>query len=224
MSPLLGLAACGKLRTMPWPAGSLIAFVVSLSFAAGLNVYATVFALGLAARMHWAMLPQNLHLLEDRWVIAASGALFLLEFVADKIPGVDVVWNVLHTFVRIPLAAVVAFAATAPLEPGQRVLVTCLGAAVAAVAHGSKTAARVAVTASPEPISNAVLSTAEDGVALGLTGLAMHHPMVSGAAVCALSCGAALLCWWAGRRTLRFVRSSLQKIARRFSATAGQPG
>src|SRR5206468_11090220 len=106
-----------------------------------------------------------------------SGALFLGEFVADKIPGLDLVWNALHTFIRIPAAALMAYAAGANLTPMQKLLVAAAAAGVAAVAHSSKTAARVAVTPSPEPLSNIALSATEDVGAIGLTWLGTHHPL-----------------------------------------------
>ena len=160
--------------------GSLVAFLVAVSFAAGLNVYATAATLGLLARLHWCVLPPGLEVLEHTWVIVAGAALFCLEFVADKIPLFDVVWNAVHTFVRVPVAALLAYRATSQLSPGMQVLATVLSAAVATVAHTSKTGARVAVTPSPEPASNIALSSAEDIGAIGLTWVATHHPYVAG--------------------------------------------
>ena len=157
--------------------------IIAVSFAAGLNVYATICSLGLMARLHWITLPGELGALADTWIIAASGVLFLAEFVGDKIPAFDLVWNALHTFVRIPLAALMAYAAGANLPPMQKLMVTLVAGIVAAVAHGSKTAARVAVTPSPEPVSNIALSTAEDVAAVGITWLATHHPIATGITV-----------------------------------------
>lgn len=161
--------------------------IIAVSFAAGLNVYATICSLGLMARLHWITLPGELGALADTWIIAASGALFVAEFVGDKIPAFDVLWNALHTFVRIPLAALMAYAAGANLPPMQKVMVTAVAAVVAAVAHSSKTAARVAVTPSPEPVSNIALSTAEDVAAVGLTWFATHHPIATGITVAAIT-------------------------------------
>ena len=181
---------------------TLAAIVITLSFAAGLNVYATVFSLGAMARLHWIMLPDGLGSLSDTWIMVASGVLFGVEIFADKVPGFDVIWNALHTFVRIPVAALLAYGVGTHLSPEMHVLVTCLGATIAAVAHGSKTAMRVAVTPSPEPISNIGLSTAEDGVAVGLTWLVMHHPLVAGGTVIVLclACGIGV---WLGVKLVR---------------------
>jgi hypothetical protein len=112
-------------------------------------------------------------------VIGASAALFAAEFVADKIPGLDLVWNALHTFVRIPVAALLAYGATTHLSPAMQLLAVAVGSGIALAAHGSKTAVRAAVTPSPEPVSNIALSTTEDVAAVGLSWLVTVHPWVS---------------------------------------------
>jgi hypothetical protein len=162
------------------PPGELFALLAAIGFAAGLNLYATVAVLGLLARFGHLPLPPGLQLLHSWPVIAASVALFLIEFFADKIPAFDLIWNALHTFVRVPVAGLLAFQATSQLSPGEQLLATLVGAAVALAAHGGKTAARAAVTPSPEPISNITLSLGEDVLAVGLTWLATRHPYVAG--------------------------------------------
>jgi hypothetical protein len=157
----------------------LIAFLAAISFAAGLNLYATVAVLGLLGRFGHLPLPSGLHLLESWIVIGASSALFFIEFFADKIPAFDLVWNALHTFVRVPAAALIAYEATKPLSPEQQLFATLLGAAVALAAHGGKTAMRAAVTPSPEPLSNISLSVVEDVLAVGLAWLATRHPYIA---------------------------------------------
>ncbi len=171
-------------------AANVAALIVAVSFAAGLNVYATVLTLGVLAKMHWVMLPGGLEGLANPWIIGASAALFAGEFVMDKIPGIDLVWNALHTFVRIPVAALLAYAASSHLSPELKVLATCAGAALAMLAHGSKTALRTAVTPSPEPVSNIALSTSEDALAVGLTWTATHHPLIAGGVTAVLAVGA----------------------------------
>ena len=131
--------------------GTIASLVIAISFAAGLNVYATVCTLGILAQFHWVELPGSLGALANPWIIGASGVLFLIEIFADKIPAFDLVWNALHTFIRVPIAALMAFAASSHLTPAQQLVVTCAGAGIAAIAHSSKTAARVLVTPSPEP-------------------------------------------------------------------------
>ena len=164
---------------MNFSPSTIAALVIAASFAAGLNVYATVLTLGVLARLHWAVLPGGLEMLGDWWVIGASAALFAAEFVADKIPGLDLVWNALHTFVRIPVAALLAYGATTHLSPQMQLLAVAVGSAIALAAHGSKTAVRAAVTPSPEPVSNIALSTTEDAAAVGLSWLVTVHPWAS---------------------------------------------
>ena len=160
-------------------AGTLVPVIVAVSFAAGLNVYATVAALGLLGRFGAFPLPPELHLLSSPWVIAASLVLFFIEFFADKIPVFDLAWNALHTFIRIPVAALLAYGAAAHLSPVMQAACAALGGLVALAAHGGKTAARAAVTASPEPFSNAVLSAGEDVLSVGLVWFAGQHPVLA---------------------------------------------
>src|SRR5579862_2577527 len=158
----------------------LTGLLIATSFAAGLNLYATVATLGLLAHYNVLVLPPGLDLLNNWYVIAASTALFAVEFFADKVPAFDLIWNALHTFIRVPVAGLLAYQATSQLSPERQLLATLLGAAVALAAHGGKTAARAAVTPSPEPFSNITLSLGEDVLAIGLTWLATRHPYVAG--------------------------------------------
>lgn len=162
------------------PASELFALLTAIGFAAGLNLYATVAALGLLARFGHLPLPPGLALLQSWPIIGGSTALFAVEFFADKVPAFDLIWNALHTFIRIPVAALLAYRATSQLSPGHQLLAALLGAAVAFIAHGGKTAARAAVTTSPEPLSNISLSLGEDVVAVGLTWMAARHPYIAG--------------------------------------------
>jgi hypothetical protein len=165
------------LTGMRFGGSELAGLIVAISFAAGLNVYATVATLGLLAHAGLLDLPSGLHLLASWWVIAASGVLFAIEFFADKIPVFDLFWNALHTFVRIPVAALIAYGAASQLSPEKQLLAALAGGAIALAAHGGKTAARVAVTPSPEPVSNFALSAGEDTLAVFLTWLATRHPI-----------------------------------------------
>jgi hypothetical protein len=148
-------------------------------------VYLTVAVLGLLGRFHVLQLPPGISVLDHTWVIALAIALSVVEAIADKIPYFDLVWNALHTFIRIPAAALLAYQASNSLSPGEHALVTVVAAAIAAAAHTAKTSARVAVSASPEPVSNAVLSTSEDVAAAGITWLATVHPFVGAGIVVA---------------------------------------
>ena len=159
----------------------LAALIIATSFAAGLNVYATLATLGLLSHAGVIALPASLHLVSNWWVIGASLALFAVEFFADKVPAFDLVWNALHTFVRIPIAALLAFGATSSLSPQMQLLSALAGAGIAFAAHGGKTAVRAAITPSPEPVSNIALSASEDVVAVFLTWFATRHPYASAA-------------------------------------------
>ena len=194
------------LRDMRFGGPELVGLIVALSFAAGLNVYATVATLGLLARAGVLDLPTGLHLLTSWWVIAASGALFAVEFFADKIPAFDLVWNALHTFVRVPAAALMAYGAAAQLSPEKQLLATLAGGAIALAAHSGKTAARAAVTPSPEPASNIALSTGEDTLAIFLTWVASSHPIVAGSVVVAFLVGIVVL--------IRFVVRAMKGLVR----------
>ena len=184
-----------------------MALIVAISFAAGLNVYATVATLGLLAHTRWLELPPGLHLLTNWWVIGASIALFVIEFFADKIPAFDLFWNALHTFVRIPVAALMAYGATSQLSPEMQLLATLAGGAIALAAHGGKTAARVAVTPSPEPISNIALSAGEDTLAVFLTWLATQHAIAAGVIAAVLLLAIAIAMRWIVRTIISAFRS-----------------
>lgn len=193
---------------MAFTAANIAALVIAASFAAGLNIYATVLTLGILARTHWVALPPGLDSLGHTWVLVVCGILFAIEFVADKIPGFDMIWNGLHTAVRAPVAALVAYHASSQLSPEMQVLATALGAAIALAAHSSKTAIRAAVTPSPEPVSNIALSSTEDVVAVGLTWFATHHPFLAAGTAIVLMVAAVLAAW----ALLRAVRKPLKKL------------
>jgi len=184
----------------------IVALLIAVSFAAGLNVYATVATLGLLGHFHAIALPQSLHLLTTWPIIAASVALFGVEFFADKIPAFDLVWNALHTFIRVPVAALLAFEAASSLSPGEQLAATLAGGLIAFIAHGGKTAARAAVTPSPEPISNITLSMGEDVLAVFLTWMATWKPYIAAAIACILILIVILL--------LRFVLRALGSLFR----------
>lgn len=181
---------------MSLPPNELVALLIAVSFAAGLNVYATVATLGLLGRFGWLALPASLHLLAGWPIIVASVVLFGVEFFADKIPAFDLVWNALHTFIRVPVAALLAYQATASLTPGEQLAATLAGGAIAFIAHGSKTAVRAVVTPSPEPFSNITLSLGEDALAVLLTWMAAWKPYVAGAIAAVLVLISLLLIRW----------------------------
>jgi hypothetical protein len=184
------------LEAVRLPPNEVAAALVAISFAAGLNVYATLATLGLLAHAGVLPLPPALHLITNWWVIGASLALFLVEFFADKVPAFDLLWNALHTFIRVPVAALLAYEATSQLSPEKQLIATLLGGAIALAAHGGKTAVRAAVTPSPEPLSNIGLSLGEDALAIFLTWFATQHPYVAATlAICFLAVIILLLRW-----------------------------
>jgi len=195
-------------------ASELLALLVATSFAAGLNLYATVATLGLLARGGVLPLPATLQLLGNWYVIAISGVLFLIEFFADKIPAFDLIWNALHTFIRVPIAALLAYRATAQLSPTEQMLCAIVGGAIALAAHGGKTAARAAVTPSPEPISNISLSAGEDAFAVFLTWFATRHPFVAAAIVVCLLGVIITLMRWVARALRALFRGAEQELAK----------
>src|SRR5258708_28481328 len=142
---------------IPFTPQEMLAIVVGASFAAGLNVYATVAVLGLLARAELFSLPASLHVVEAWPTIAAAIALFIIEFVADKIPGFDLIWNALQTFVRVPVAGLLAYGATAQLSPGGQLASAVLASGIAFAPHGGNTAVRAPVLPSPEHVSNICL-------------------------------------------------------------------
>jgi hypothetical protein len=202
---LPGIALAGTVFAGP----QLAALIVAVSFAAGLNVYATVATLGLLAHFRLIVLPVGLHLLDNWWVTGAALVLFAIEFFADKIPAFDLFWNALHTFVRIPVAALIAFGATSQLSPQMQLLATLAGGLIALVAHGGKTAARVAVTPSPEPVSNFALSAGEDTLAVFLTWLATQHPIAAALIAAVFLIAIVVMVRWVVRTIVRAFRSPL---------------
>lgn len=190
-----------------------VAMLAGTSFAAGLNVYATVGALGLLARAGVIHLPATLDLLQSWWIIGISLAMFGLEFFADKVPGFDLIWNAMQTFVRVPVAAYLAYAATSHLSFGMQIASAALGGAIAFAAHGGKTALRAAVTPSPEPFSNMALSLGEDIGAISLSWVAVQHPYVAAAVVAVLLVVVILMVRW----VVRALRSLFRRAGAAFS-------
>ena len=190
----------------------LFAVLTAISFAAGLNVYATVATIGLLAHISTFPLPSGLQLLSNWYVIGCCVALFLIELFADKIPVFDLLWNALHTFVRVPVAALLAYRATAQLSPGWQLTATLLGGAIALAAHGGKTALRAAVTPSPEPVSNVALSLGEDALAVFLTWFATRHPYWAALISLGFVLAIVILMRWVVRALRRMLRRAREEV------------
>ncbi|HYH00815.1 MAG TPA: DUF4126 domain-containing protein [Terriglobales bacterium] len=200
---------------MSFGGAEVVGILAGASFAAGLNVYATVATLGLMARAGVLELPASLHLIDNWWTIGAAFALFALEFVADKIPAFDLIWNALQTFVRVPIAALLAYGAAAQLPPWQQATAAALGGGIGLAAHGGKIAARAAVTPSPEPFSNMGLSLVEDVVAILLTWFAATHPYITAAIVAVLLLLIVLAIRFVLRAMKRLYRGAVRLVEQR---------
>jgi len=157
-------------------------------------------------------LPPQLHLLSNWWIIAAALTLFAVEFFADKVPAFDLIWNALHTFIRVPVAALLAWQATTALSPGEQLAATLAGGLIAFIAHGGKTAMRTVVTPSPEPISNMSLSLGEDVLAVSLTWFATVHPLMAASVTAVFLLLALLLIRWIWKALNALFRSAQESF------------
>lgn len=157
---------------------STLSLALGTAWTSGINLYATVTVLGLLQKFGSTKLPGGLDVLDNWWIIGVAGGLYLVEFFADKIPYVDSVWDVVHTFIRVPAGAVVAYAATNQLDPGITIPATLVGGGLAFSSHGTKAALRVGANLSPEPVSNWMLSLVEDVVAFVGAILAVFAPVI----------------------------------------------
>jgi hypothetical protein len=172
-----------------------LGFSLGTSFASGLNVYATVAAAGLFQRFGVVQLPDSLQVLANPFVIGLAAILFIIEFVADKIPYVDSAWDALHTFIRPPAAALIAYSAFGEVPTEWKTGAALLAGGVALTSHGAKATTRAAANTSPEPVSNWILSLAEDGLAVFLAWMAAEHPLITAAVVVVLVIVAVLVIW-----------------------------
>jgi hypothetical protein len=157
---------------------SQLALAGGLAWASGIRLYATIFIVGLLGRAGYLDLPQQLAILEHTWVLVASGVMVVGEFLADKVPGFDSVWDTIHTFIRIPAGAFLAWGAMGDATPEAKMAAAILGGLVTGGTHLAKSGSRAVINTSPEPISNWTASFCEDGLVLGGLFLAISHPLV----------------------------------------------
>ncbi|HSM75269.1 MAG TPA: DUF4126 domain-containing protein, partial [Desulfobacterales bacterium] len=155
---------------------NIIALTMGVGWASGINLYAAIFMLGLMGATGSIALPPDLLVLTDPMVLFAAGAMYLVEFVTDKIPGVDTSWDALHTFVRIPAGALLAAGAVGDVNPAVALAAAILGGGLAAGAHATKAGARALINTSPEPFSNWSASVAEDLLVVAGLWTALHYP------------------------------------------------
>jgi hypothetical protein len=157
---------------------STLSLALGTAWTSGINLYATVTILGMLQKFGATKLPMGLTVLDNWWIIGIAAFLFAVEFFADKIPYVDSVWDVVHTFIRVPAGAVMAYAATNEMDPTVATVATLLGGGLALSSHGTKSALRATANLSPEPVSNWILSLAEDAIAIVGSLLAVFLPVV----------------------------------------------
>lgn len=156
---------------------------LGFSFAAGINLYLTVAILGLASRYGWVALPPQYQVFDNPWIIGTALALYVIEFVADKVPWIDSIWDAVHTVVRPVGGALIAVATLGQASPATETIVGLLGGALAAGTHFGKAGTRLMANASPEPFSNWILSLLEDAFVVGLGFLALKYPLAAGVIV-----------------------------------------
>ena len=197
-----------------------LGFALGTSFASGLNLYATVAAAGLFERFGIVHLPEPLQVLSHPMVLGLALVLFVIEFIADKIPYVDSVWDAVHTFIRPPAAAFLSYSAFAGGVPEQwKIGAALLAGSVALTSHGAKATTRAAANVSPEPVSNWTLSFVEDSIAVFLAWFAATYPVLTAVLTAILVILALLLIW----RLFRFFRQVLARFGRRPSGAEPAP-
>lgn len=186
-----------------------LSLVLGAGFSSGLNLYATIATLGLLERFGVIHLPPQLQILAHPVVLAIAGVLYVMEFLADKVPYVDSVWQAVHTFIRPPAAALLAFSATAAAPEVWRWGAALLAGGIALTSHGTKASARAAANLSPEPFSNWALSFGEDVLAVWLTWFATAHPVVAIVVVSVLF----LISLYLLYHLFHFLRRTIRKLA-----------
>jgi hypothetical protein len=187
----------------------LIALAAVLGFASGIRLYSVLLVVGLVGLAGWVELPSGLAILQHPFVLIAAGVMFLVEFVADKIPGVDSLWDGIQTFIRIPAGAALAAGVFGGLDSAAwTTTAAILGGTLAATSHFTKAGTRAAANTSPEPFSNIALSVAEDIAVGGLLWLVMTYPWVAAAIVGVL----VLIALWLLPKLVRFVRRVLRAL------------
>jgi hypothetical protein len=188
-----------------------LGFAMGSAWLSGINLYATVLTLGLLQKFNLAHLPGDLGYLSNDWVIGLAATLYVVQFIADKIPAVDSVWDAIHTFIRVPAGAILAATAFGHFDPQIRLLALLVGGGIALSSHSVKATTRLAVNTSPEPFSNIAVSLLEDATTVGGTLLMAVHPAVLIGIVLVAIAGMAFL-------VRRISRSLRRRFGRKASA------
>ena len=197
----------------------LIALAAALGWASGIRLYAVLFVVGAAGYAGWVDLPEHLQILAHPMVLAASGFMVFAEFFADKIPGFDSVWDVVHTLIRIPAGAALAAGVFGDSPPAWTLTAAILGGTLAAGSHFTKAGTRMVINTSPEPVSNWLASLGEDLLAGALIYLALAYPLAALALVAVLL---AFSIWWLPK-LWRFIRTMIERIGQWATRSSG-PG
>lgn len=192
---------------------STLAIAMGAGWVSGINLYAAVATLGLLGRFAHLRLPGELDILTSWWIIGLAVALYLVEFVADKVPYVDSVWDAIHTFIRIPAGAVLAATAFGDFDRGVQVAAFLLGGGLALSAHGTKAGARAAINLSPEPASNIVASLTEDVIAVGSILLSVFAPFILFAVIAGFVVASFLM----ARKIVSAMKGMMWRLRRAFS-------
>lgn len=192
-----------------------VALAAGLAWASGIRLYAAIFIVGLLGRLGFVHLPVHLELLEHNGVLIASGIMLLAEFLADKVPGFDSAWDSIHTFIRIPVGAMLAWGAMGDSAPDVQLAAAILGGFITGGTHAFKMGTRAAINTSPEPFSNWTMSFGEDGLLLGGLWLVFHHPLVF---LILLALFLALVAWLVPK-----LFALLRRLWRRFTGAQAAP-
>jgi hypothetical protein len=205
-----GVGAAASQLDMP----SLLALAAALGWVSGFRLYAVVFLVGASGALGWMPLPEGLQVLQHPALLATSGALLFVEFFADKIPGLDSLWDMVNSVIRIPAGAALAAGALGADGATMALVGALLGGTLAASSQAAKTTTRAAINSSPEPFSNIAVSLVEDGLVVGAVWLATNHPLVFGV----LLVIAVVLMWIVTWMLFKFLRAVFRRAQSLFSS------
>lgn len=194
---------------------SLLALAAALGWASGFRLYAVVFLVGAAGALNWIALPAGLAVLQHPAMLTASGLMLFLEFFADKIPGLDSLWDIVHSVIRIPAGAALAAGALGADSGTMALAAALMGGSLAATSQAAKTTTRAAINTSPEPFTNVAASFLEDGLVVGAVWLATTHPLVFGVVLAVT----VVLMWVVTVTLFRFLRAVFRRVSAFFSSS-----
>lgn len=187
---------------------SLLALAAALGWVSGFRLYAVVFLVGAMGAAGWMVLPAGLQVLQHPMVLAASGALLFIEFFADKIPGLDSLWDIVNSVIRVPAGAALAAGVFGADHATLALVAALMGGTLAASSQAAKTTTRAAINTSPEPLSNVAASLLEDGLVVGVLWLATNHPLIFGV----LLIISVVLMWIVTWLLFKFLRAALRRL------------